>query len=309
MGMNTHSIIDLYLSFDGATIGGNPGDGGCGTACWDGKSPHTPIFTESTHLGFVTNNVAEYYGVIVGLRRIVQDYPMQYFDLTISGDSELVIRQLKGEYEVRSNNLIPLHHVAMGLVDRIKGKVQFEHVPREKNQIADTLAKEAATTAAPPRGDFIMFYPNVCSLLKGRINDRQLVVGNDCGTSALTPEILFDATTILELFGKSALEKLLSPGRTTQVRGKSNFTILGILSFPVTFTVTFTNGPIELKMHHVVVVDFLPYDVQISVNHPMIENSGWSVSSNDGLRFHVSSVPKRFQSHPYWQSDVIFINM
>ena len=60
----------------------------------------------------------------------------------------------------------------MGLVDRIKGRVQFEHVPREKNKIADALAKEAATTAAPPRFDFIMFYPNVCSLLKGRINDR-----------------------------------------------------------------------------------------------------------------------------------------
>ena len=114
---------------------------------------------------------------------------------------------------------------------------------------------------------------------------------------------MFDATTILEAFGSSALEKLKNPGKTTKVKGKADFTVLGILSFPVTFTVTFANGPVQLKIPDVVVVDFLPYDVQLSVDHPQVEGTGYSISSASGMKFKSSSVPRRFQVHPYWNDD------
>ena len=311
-GMNTGSINHILLKFDGSTSGGNPGNGGCGVVCYDNEDefmvdesssvvPRKPIIEGSRHLGRVSSNVAEYYGVIFGLRQLLQDYPILVFDLTIQGDSELVIRQLMGKYKVESSNLLPLYHVAMGLIKQIVGKVTFEHIPREQNRRADLLAKHAATTRAP-LGHSLVFYPSLMNLLEGSINGRQLVVGNDAGTAALTPEVLFDATTILEAFGSSALEKLKNPGKTTKVKGKVDFTVLGILSFPVTFTVTFANGPVQLKIPDVVVVDFLPYDVQLSVDHPQVEET-WSISSADGMKFQSSSVPRRFQDHPYWNDD------
>ena len=152
-GMNTGSINHILLKFDGSTSGGNPGNGGCGVVCYDNEDefmvdesssvvPRKPIIEGSRHLGRVSSNVAEYYGVIFGLRQLLQDYPILVFDLTIQGDSELVIRQLLGTYKVESSNLLPLYHVAMGLIKQIVGKVTFEHIPREQNRRADLLALE-----------------------------------------------------------------------------------------------------------------------------------------------------------------------
>lgn len=317
-GMDTCSINHFLLTFDGSTSGGNPGAGGCGVVCYDSEDefmvneescivPRKPIFEEWSHLGRVSNNVAEYYGVITGLRRLLHDYPILVFDLTIRGDSELVIRQLKGTYNVEASSLLPLYHIVMGLVRKVSGAVHFEHIPRDQNQRADRLAKYAATTRAP-LGQFLVFYPSLMSLLEGNINGRRLVVGNDVGTAALTPEVLFDATTILETFGSSALEKLKSPGKTTKINGKVDFTVLGILSFPVTFTVTFADGPIQFRIHDAVVVDSLPYDVQLSVDHPKVKDSGWKIEvSSESIPFDVSGVPSRFQHHPYWHDNSLIV--
>ena len=134
--------------FDESTAEGNPGVGGCGAICYDDMG--TLSYSESAQLGFVTSNVAEYYGLIIGLRCILQDYPVLMFDLTISCVSELVIKQMSGDYEVRSSNLIPLYHVVTGLVDRIKGRVRFVHIPREENKGADSLAQKSCTSFAIP---------------------------------------------------------------------------------------------------------------------------------------------------------------
>ena len=67
--------------------------------------------------------------------------------LRVLGDSELVIEQMKGERQVIVSHLQILHSIASGLLEQWTraggGEVEFEHIPRERNQIADALAKAA----------------------------------------------------------------------------------------------------------------------------------------------------------------------
>lgn len=97
--------------------------------------------------GFIphcTNNVAEYNGLLAALRWAVQE---QVARLHIRADSELLVKQLKGQYRVKHPGLIPLYEEARGLIRQI-GRVTFEHVRREFNQEADRLANEAMDEAA-----------------------------------------------------------------------------------------------------------------------------------------------------------------
>ena len=83
-----------------------------------------------------TNNEAEYTGLLIGLRHAVE---MGVTELMVRGDSQLIIRQLKGEYKVKSVSLKPLYLEAVELISRIHN-VQFEHVYREFNKRADELS-------------------------------------------------------------------------------------------------------------------------------------------------------------------------
>lgn len=301
------------LFFDGATSGGNPGAGGCGAVCLRGDEE---IFRISSILGHVTNNGAEYCGLISGLRRLLRDYPIPELELKICGDSELVIKQLAGKYKVKSDAIRPYHLVALGLLQnfagRKRGTLALAHIPREENTIADELAKEATKTKPSP-GDCLVFYPSICHLLDVTVRGKRLIAGQDVGAAARTPEILLDATTVLELFGESALKTLLDPGKTTFVSGKTNFTILGILREPFVLTLPNTKkGAREVTINGAVVVDFLPYDIQLSMNHPDMEETlgddVWdALQPQTQHRFSSSVLPNRFQSHQYWGSNSIFI--
>ena len=79
----------------------------------------------------------------------------------------------------------------------------------------------------------------------------------------------------------------------------------------MTFTVQVAeNDTIELTIPDVVVVDFLPYDVQVSFDHPLVEKVRRGIDTNcNGMRFDVSNVPTRFQCHPYWNNNVNFVNL
>ena len=93
-----------------------------------------------------SNNVAEYFGLIAGLKRFRETN--HYTDhLCIEGDSELVIYQLNGTYSVRSPRLRPLHRNARQLLDRGRGRefgsVSFRHIDRRENEEADQLARNA----------------------------------------------------------------------------------------------------------------------------------------------------------------------
>lgn len=97
--------------------------------------------------GFIahcTNNVAEYNGLLAALRWAVQQ---QMATLHVRADSELLVKQLKGQYRVKHPGLIPLYEEARALIRQI-GRVTFEHVRREFNKEADRLANEAMDEAA-----------------------------------------------------------------------------------------------------------------------------------------------------------------
>ena len=126
---------------------GNPGPAGFGVRVEDAEGS----FVDELHgaIGVATNNVAEYRGLIAALTYLRQH---GFRDVTIRSDSQLVTKQMKGEYRVRHAGLKPLYHEARQLVAHI-GQVRFEHVPRAQNAEADRLANLAMDAENPADED------------------------------------------------------------------------------------------------------------------------------------------------------------
>ena len=87
-------------------------------------------------LGIATNNVAEYNGLLAALQWAVDHRQPR---VHIRADSELLVKQMRGEYKVRNTGLQPLYAQARLLVGRLD-HVKFEHVRRELNKEADRLS-------------------------------------------------------------------------------------------------------------------------------------------------------------------------
>ena len=120
---------------------GNPGPAGYGVHITrdDGS-----IVDLKDSIGFATNNIAEYNGLLAALRWAVNEGVRS---LRVRADSELMVKQMRGVYRVKNPGLQPLYEEARQLVERI-GRVTFEHVRREFNADADRLANEAMDQAA-----------------------------------------------------------------------------------------------------------------------------------------------------------------
>jgi probable phosphoglycerate mutase len=125
---------------------GNPGPAGYGVriAREDGT-----IVDLKEALGVCTNNVAEYRGLLAALRWAAEHGVTR---LRVRSDSELLVKQMRGEYRVKHAGLQPLAAEAQALSRRI-GSVTFEHVRRELNKDADRLANEAMDEAAVAGAD------------------------------------------------------------------------------------------------------------------------------------------------------------
>lgn len=113
---------------------GNPGPAGYGVRIEDGDGQLLDEFYAG--LGTATNNVAEYNGLLAALRYAVKH---GYANVQIRADSELLVKQMRGEYRVKNEGLKPLFLEACSLVRKI-GHVTFTHVPREQNKEADRLS-------------------------------------------------------------------------------------------------------------------------------------------------------------------------
>jgi ribonuclease HI len=120
---------------------GNPGPAGYGVRI---QQDDGTIVELKESLGIATNNVAEYNGLLAALRWGVEH---GLKSLNVRSDSELLVKQMKGVYRVRSAGLQPLYDEARALARAI-GRVTFEHVRREFNKDADRLANEAMDEAA-----------------------------------------------------------------------------------------------------------------------------------------------------------------
>ena len=139
----------LILYFDGASRNNPRGPAGCGWILYGvyGRG-HSEVASGSEYLGFgVSNNQAEYTGLEEGLQYLI-DNDIKCNGLYIRGDSELVIKQLDGEYQVRSSNLISCYDAVVEKLNWIEHNfVVYEHIDRSKNLKADNLANEAIDNA------------------------------------------------------------------------------------------------------------------------------------------------------------------
>jgi ribonuclease HI len=126
--------IELFC--DGASRG-NPGPAGAGAVLKDASGE--VIAELGKFLGETTNNVAEYQGLIIGLRKAKE---LGASEVAITADSELLVKQIQGSYRVKNPALKRLHREATGLL-REFDRWTIRHVYREENSDADLMSNRA----------------------------------------------------------------------------------------------------------------------------------------------------------------------
>jgi ribonuclease HI len=133
---------NYILRFDGGSRG-NPGLGGCGAVIYHN---HEEIWSGYMFVGDnVTNNYAEYSGLILGLKQALE---LNINHLLVEGDSLLVINQLTNVYKCKSKNLLELNETAKQLATEFTS-ISFQHILRNKNKRADQLANFAVDHQKP----------------------------------------------------------------------------------------------------------------------------------------------------------------
>ncbi len=127
--------LPLTIHIDGAARG-NPGPAAFAYIIYHNGDE---VLDGSGVLGEATNNVAEYTALIEALKKAAE---LKGTELLIRSDSELLVKQMNGDYRVKNANLRPLHQEANRLARQFQS-VRYSHVPREQNREADRLCNEA----------------------------------------------------------------------------------------------------------------------------------------------------------------------
>ena len=130
------ALDTLQIHIDGASRG-NPGEAGFGVSVEDADG--TPRAELYGYLGRASNNVAEYQALIHALRWARARGARK---VRVFSDSELVVRQVNGQYRVKHPDMVPLHREATALLRRFDSAT-VAHVRREHNRDADRLANRA----------------------------------------------------------------------------------------------------------------------------------------------------------------------
>jgi ribonuclease HI len=125
----------LIIYADGGSRG-NPGDAGIGIAIYDENE--NIIVEISRYIGTQTNNVAEYYALV---RALEEAFTLGAKSVEIYMDSELVVKQINGEYQVKSEGLKPLYGIVKAYLERFRS-YSLNHVRRNNNRLADKLANQ-----------------------------------------------------------------------------------------------------------------------------------------------------------------------
>ncbi|MCS7253639.1 MAG: ribonuclease HI family protein [Armatimonadota bacterium] len=139
------SAKELRIYADGASIG-NPGPAGVGIVVEDEDG--NVILTVSKPVGNVTGNAAEYLALIEALK-LAMRYDAEC--IIVNLDSELVVKQVNGDYSVRSRELMPLHERVEKLRAKL-GRCIIRHIPYVENRRAHNLARTAAQKLAVSLG-------------------------------------------------------------------------------------------------------------------------------------------------------------
>lgn len=125
-----------WISYSDGASRGNPGLSGAGALILSPAGEETEL---RKFLGTKTNNQAEYEALLLALDFLIEK---KVQNVVFRADSELLIKQLRGEYKVKNENILPLFQEIKAKLTQIKTK-KFEHVRREINKEADRLSNEA----------------------------------------------------------------------------------------------------------------------------------------------------------------------
>jgi ribonuclease HI len=128
--------VKARLFTDGGARG-NPGPAAYGFVLESDDG--TVLAAEGEAIGTATNNVAEYSGLIAGLEKALE---LHVPEVEVVSDSELMVKQMRGEYRVKNEALRELYDEATALARRI-GNVEYRHVKRAHNELADKLVNDA----------------------------------------------------------------------------------------------------------------------------------------------------------------------
>jgi ribonuclease HI len=134
--------VKVIIEADGGSRG-NPGPAGYGAVVLDATTEEV-LVERNDGLGVTTNNVAEYEGLIAGLRAAIE---LGATDVEVRMDSKLVVEQMTGRWKVKHPSMKPLATEAGRLAQEI-GSVRFGWIPRARNSRADALANSAMDTQA-----------------------------------------------------------------------------------------------------------------------------------------------------------------
>ena len=131
--------IEIYV--DGGSRG-NPGPSGVGVVILDASGKRLKEI--SKYIGETTNNIAEYNALLYGLEEALM---LRIDEIVVNLDSELVAKQLTGDYRVKDSGLKPLFERAMNMLKSFKS-FEIRHIEREKNKEADKLVNRAINLAS-----------------------------------------------------------------------------------------------------------------------------------------------------------------
>jgi ribonuclease HI len=135
--------MEKIIAYTDGGARGNPGPAGAGVQIQDATG--AVLKEVSQFLGNATNNFAEYNGVIIALQTLKAMFGKKTKEMTfeLRMDSELVKKQLNGEYQIKEPGLVPyfieIHNMRVSSFPHLV----FTHIPREKNKEADRLSNEA----------------------------------------------------------------------------------------------------------------------------------------------------------------------
>jgi ribonuclease HI len=150
--------VSIEVYFDGLCQPVNP----CGIACYafvirrDDRTIHSDYGIAAEPFSKdATNNVAEYTALAKALEWLIANGLNNSGRVEVKGDSQLVVKQLRGEYKIKSQRITPLYRQVLLLQSRFPDGVEIRWVPREENKEADSLTNRAYNKALQDNPEYL----------------------------------------------------------------------------------------------------------------------------------------------------------
>jgi hypothetical protein len=249
--------------------------------------------------------MAEYHGLLIGLRRIIREYEnvLESIRLNIFSDSELVVKQINGDYQVSDEKMIMYHSLITRLLNRFEINPKISHVNRRRNKRADMIAKEAMQRLPKCVSNIrhTIYYPNLLDPVQVEIFGVSTIATNDVLTSLPEQYCMVDAAFLRKVRPDLFLS-MVDPSPFTFVGGKCQYPVLGLLKMvdlSCRFLGTNRYEKTRAKIILVVLNFAAPFHVG-KANRRLAIDVGRKLGS-----FNLKqSLPREYQNHPFWASAV-----